>query len=221
MSWGIFTKEELGEINQLRQSIYIFLSRIYREEIDQGLLNSLEGEYLSKSFTEPDITQGWEIIKDFLTKVTKDSIRLLATEYTSIFLGTGENPAYPFESVYLTKHRLEMQRPRDEVMRIYRAEGFKKADHFNEPEDHIAIELEFMAHLSQKTLEALQFKDQEKARIFLQKQINFLDQHLIKWVEPFCREVEHAAELGFYKGIAKLTRGFVSLDYKLLEELLN
>jgi anaerobic sulfite reductase subunit A len=213
-----FTEDELKELNQYRKSIYTFLSRIYREEVDQKLIDSLKGKDLLLSHPESEITQGWEILRDFLQTASQNPIPELAVEYTNIFLGTGKNPAYPFESVYRTKQRLEMQRPRDEVIETYRGEGFKKGADFNEPEDHIAVELEFMAHLAQKTITALESGDQAKAKDFFQKQVNFLKQHLNQWVGPFCQDIEQGAESGFYKGIAKITKGFVSLDNKLLNE---
>jgi anaerobic sulfite reductase subunit A len=214
-----FTQAEIGELNRYRKSIYTFLSRIYREEIDQALFDSLKRKEWPTPFDEPEIDQGYNIIKNFLKKPPKNAIELLAVEYANIFLGTGKNPAYPFESVYMTKQRLEMQMPRDGVIKIYRGEGFKKAADFNEPEDHIATELEFMAHLAQKTLDTLRSKNHEETKTSLEKQLNFLNHHLIPWTEPFCRDAEQAAELDFYKGIAKLTQGFVSFDYSFLKEL--
>ncbi len=114
-----------------------------------------------------------------------------------------------------------MQEARDEILAAYRAEGLDRADEFNEPEDHIALEFEFMAYLCQNTLDALQKPEDEKALDYLEKQKTFLEEHILNWVPDFCRDVEQLAQTDFYKAASKITQGYLHLEHAMIGELLR
>jgi TorA maturation chaperone TorD len=46
----------------------------------------------------------------------------------------------------------------------------------------------------------------------LKKQKEFLEGEIEKWVFKFCDEIENHPEARFYKGIAKILRGFIEID---------
>jgi anaerobic sulfite reductase subunit A len=48
-----------------------------------------------------------------------------------------------------------MQEARDQVVALYRAKGLDKVAELELPEDHIALEFEFMAHLCQEMQSAV------------------------------------------------------------------
>ena len=48
-----------------------------------------------------------------------------------------------------------MQKARDDVLREYIQQGLDRSENHKEPEDHLAIELEFMSFLCEKTVKAL------------------------------------------------------------------
>lgn len=68
--------------------------------------------------------------------------------------------AYPFESVHTSPKRLMMQEARDEVLAVYRSEGLDKLPSWKESEDHIALELEFMAVLGDRIVAAAEASDE-------------------------------------------------------------
>jgi anaerobic sulfite reductase subunit A len=121
--------------------------------------------------------------------------------------------------VYTSPERLLMQRARDEVLAMYREEGLDRSDDFKEPEDHIAMEFEFMGYLCQKALESLDTDDAEAAKASLQKQKEFLDKHLLVWVPQFCKDVQKFARTDFYKAIAKITEEHLSYENEAIAEL--
>ncbi|MBM3150148.1 MAG: molecular chaperone TorD family protein, partial [Chloroflexi bacterium] len=145
----------------------------------------------------------------------------LAAEYASLFLGAGRHLVFPYESVYTSAERLMMQEARDAVLLEYRREGLDRSKEFKEPEDHIAIELEFMFYLCQKTIESMGKGDKEASLTFLKKQKDFLQRHLMVWVPDFCEDLEQATESDFYKGIAKVTKDYLSLEQETIGELMN
>jgi anaerobic sulfite reductase subunit A len=149
-----------------------------------------------------------------------EKVRLgLAVEYAGLFLGVRGKPAHPSESYYLTKGQLIMQQPRDDMFQLYRAMGVEKTGEFKEPEDHIALELQFMAHLCDKTNAALKEGNFTAARKYLDAQRDFLDEHLSKWVPKLASDVLKSARHEFYRAIAKTTKAYVDMDKELAAEL--
>jgi TorA maturation chaperone TorD len=114
-----------------------------------------------------------------------------------------------------------MQKAYDDVLQEYRRAGVERSGDFKEPEDHIALEMEFMAHLCRKTLESLETGNKTASLEYLEKQNDFLHKHLLAWVPRFCEDLGRAAASGFYKGIAKLTAEMVSAEKETVPELIN
>ena len=206
-----------------RSSMYGFLSRIYRAEVDQELLDQMARMALPTRTDLPDISEGYQMLKSFLDHITEKTVTDLAVDYAGIFLGAGttQNCAYPYESVYTSPLRLVMQDARDQVLKLYRQNGLSRAKEFKEPEDHIAFELEFMSYLCQKTTKALKAKDKALVLYYLRKQKRFLEEHLVVWVPAFCTDVQRIARSDFYKAIARLTIGYLHLEQELIAELMD
>jgi len=215
---------EFEKLISNRGSMYGFLARAYRVEVDQELLDQMGKMDLSSEVDVPEISEGYRMLKGFLGHLRESTLTDLAVDYARVFLGAGlaqGDGAYPYESVYTSPDRLVMQDARDEVLKIYREEGLDRAEEFNEPEDHVAFELEFMAYLCQKTTEALKDGDKGSALGYLEKQKEFLEKHLIPWVPTFCNDVQRVARGDFYKAIAKITVGYLGMEQDLIGELVD
>lgn len=154
----------------------------------------------------------------------------LAADYNQLFLGMSAHPVAPYESVYTSDEGLMMQEARDNVLRAYQQWGLRVPDSFDLPEDHIALELEFMACLADRAREALGASSGEhepddsaqKAEALptssLRPSARSWTSHL-SWVPAFCRDVEKRARTAFYYGIASLTRQQLEADGAMLKEL--
>jgi len=79
-----------------------------------------------------------------------------------------------------------------------------------EPDDHIGLELSFVAHLAGLALRAIDAHDQERFQEVLEAQRRFLAEHLFKWGPGWCSRVEAASDSAFYRGLALVTRGALS-----------
>jgi anaerobic sulfite reductase subunit A len=205
-----------------RFSSYAFFSHVYRAEPSSALLGELvESHRLDSQATMP----GAEVFAEFIGNLKDSDLEKaaadLAVEYAGLFLNAGKHPVHPYESVYTSREGLVMQKARDEVLREYRQQGLARSERFNEPEDHLAIELEFMAFLCRKTIEALESDDLEQAVACLQKQKEFLDEHLLTWCPRFCSDLAVASESGFYRGIALLTDTFLDSEPETLRVLIE
>jgi anaerobic sulfite reductase subunit A len=53
----------------------------------------------------------------------------------------------------------------------------------------------------------------------LKNEKKFVDQHLFGWIPDFCEKVIEAAEMPFYREMARLTRSFMEFEKKELKEI--
>jgi TorA maturation chaperone TorD len=216
------TRAEWEKLISNRAGTYAFLARLYQVEADQTLLEQISKMNLSKDIEETELSEGYALLDRYIKKTTENTLTELAIDYAKVFLGVSRGAgAFPYESVYTSETHLFMQEARDEVLAAFRAEGLDRADDFKEPEDHIALEFEFMAYLCKKTLETLHKGDEGQAIGYLEKQKWFLEEHILNWVPDFCRDIERFAQTDFYKAAAKITQGYIQLEKALLEEFLQ
>ena len=134
----------------------------------------------------------------------------LQAEYTRLFIGPGPVVAPPWESVYFSPERLVFQKETYQVRAWYARFGLQSANYNKEPDDHIALELSFVAYLAEVGLQALEACDQERFQETLEEQRRFLENHLLKWGPAWCSRVEKTSTSAFYRGLALLTRGGLS-----------
>ncbi len=216
--------DELITLMEQRAATYGLLSRLYRVELDQEMLDQLRGMRFPAATGNSDVDEGYLRIARFLSNTWENSITDLSVDYVRVFIGHGVDAfsaAYPFESVYTSEKRLLMQDARDEVLAIYRANGLDKKDTWKEGEDHLALELEFEQTLANRTVEALRRGDEEEAAALLTTQQNFLSDHLISWVPMMTADMKRFAKTDLYQGLAYLTDGFLDTDRAFLEDILT
>lgn len=206
---------ELLELTEERALAYEFLARAYRTAPDAAFIaalrtagkNQRDGIPLASFFVELD-------------KADDEQLRIdLAADYNRLFLGMGPHPVPPYESVYTSAEGLLMQEARDEVLKTYHAAGLAAPQGFDLPEDHLSIELTFMAHMAERTKEALEAGEDAKADEFLTLQAGFLDAHLARWVPQFSRDVATQAHTTFFRELAGMTCDQIDADLAILEEI--
>lgn len=215
--------DDFIELNRQRAATYGLLSRLYRVEVDETLLEKLRGTRFPAHTGNEDADEGYRLIAKYLSNTWDNSVTDLAVDYVRVFVGHGVDAfsaAYPFESVYTSEKRLLMQEARDEVLAIYRSAGLDKQNSWKEGEDHIALELEFEQILAARTAEALEKGDKDQAVALLATQKNFLDDHLAAWAPMMTADMKRFASTDLYRGLAFLTDGFLATDQALLEDVL-
>ena len=85
----------------------------------------------------------------------------------------------------------------------------------------MAIELEFMAYLCEKTTEAVNDGNKGSARNYLKKQKDFLEKHLLNWAPSFCSDIERLAREDFYIAVARITTGYLELEKELIGQIID
>ena len=212
---------EFAALISNRETLYRFLARLYRIEVDAPLLNDLSEMGFPTECDAPELAEGYRMLTAWLRDPGSDPLTDLAVDYARVFLGAGVFEgvvASPYESVYTSKERLIMQEARDQVLAVYNAGGLCLDESAEIPEDHIALELEFLAHLCRETLNV----GDNRARVsaLLREQKEFIERHILNWIPAFCADIEKCASTDFYRALGKITRGFLNMELEILEDFL-
>ena len=212
----------LADLTRQRAAVYRLIARLYRVEVDDEFLAELKAMRFPAATGNTAVDAGYRAIAAYLSGADAHAVTDLAVDYVRAFIGHGidaYSAAYPFESVYTSPKRLMMQEARDEVLAVYRSEGLDKLPTWKEGEDHIALELEFMAALSDRIVAAVEADDEDEVERLLSTQRNFLDDHLASWVPRMTADLRRFAQCGLYQGLASLTDGFLQVEGEFFHEI--
>ena len=205
---------------QTRVDLYGIVAACLRAEPSKSTLVSLSEQLpvlkeRMKSWDEPKLREAVES----MVKALKVSPKALATDYAGLFLVGIDGAKCPSESAYLEK--VVYGQSTMEVMEIYTQHGFIKESSFKEPEDHIALECAFMATLGEAFLSVYQKSGitSSRGQKALQAQIQFLEQHVSRWIPLWSKAVEKSAKTAFFRAVAILTHALVEADRRLLSGL--
>lgn len=213
----------LVELMNARARSYGMLARLFREEVDLPTLRELQQMRFPQATGNAAADEGYHQLYNYLKRAWDDSVTELAIDYVSTFIGHGVNgysAAYPYESVYTSERRLLMQEARAEVLATLRENELVRGN-WNEAEDHIALELEFMQRMALRAAEALGDAAEEEAIAYLRTSYDFLENHLLNWVPMLVADMRMHARTLFYQGLGQLTFGTLQEDETVLRELLD
>lgn len=213
----------LVELMNARARSYGMLARLFREEVDLPTLRELQKMCFPQATGNAAVDEGYHQLYAYLKRAWDDSVTELAIDYVSTFIGHGVNgysAAYPYESVYTSERRLLMQEARAEVLATLRENELMRGA-WNEAEDHIALELEFMQRMALRAAEALGDAAEDEAIAYLRTSYDFLENHLLNWVPMLVADMRMHARTLFYQGLAQLTLGSLQEDEAVLRELLD
>ena len=191
------------------------LSNMLYSEPDLAFLQQLaEGDIFSEApFAEdqPDTIAGLELLSNWIKTLLNDgrgsTFEEVKVDYMRLLVGTEDFKTPPWESVYFNEERMIFQEETLKVRSWYRRFGLASKKLHNEPDDHIALEISFIAHLASLSLEALSTDDQTVLEKTLKAQHDFLEEHLLQWAPTWCDLVYQNAQTDFYKGTALLLKG--------------
>ena len=192
---------------------FSFLSRVYLDSPNQEFIRNLVDEDLFASWplSRPSqaAVQGLEKLRLFCRQWDPSQLPELKLDYTHLFLGLDKTLAPPYESVYLGREHTLFERQTLEVREFYRQQDLRLSEDFNLPDDHMGVELHFgslMLDRCASVWESPKDSDDGANRRALQQ---FLELHLLKWIEPFARDVTERAQTLYYQGAGSLTLGTV------------
>lgn len=142
-------------------------------------------------------------------------------DYAHVLVGPHELKAPPWECVYLTNERVLFQEATLKVREAYRSENMLPSQYPHVSDDHIAIELDFVLKLGEKTQAAFAADDGTEYRRLLEVQRTFLRGHPLIWIERYAADLSAAAPGSLYSCIGMLCAAFLAIDLEVLGELLE
>jgi len=200
-----------------RQYAYAVFQRLLGDRPTEELLNALDLDVLTEALEIVGVDEPAVATLCALLEAAPGQLAELDDEYARVFVGPKALPAPPWESVYAGKRRLIMTEDTLAVRNAYRAQGFEPALGRRVPDDHIAIELDFMANLALRAFEAAQQGKAVECAEALDASRAFLAEHLTQWTGDFIADLEAHAESAFYAGVAQAASTFCAADLKALE----
>ena len=204
------------QVGLVRAGICRFASLLYRDEMSLPLLEKLSESQVALQISRLGNNEAAAKLHAALARMSgwiqsapvDELFRELRHDYAQLFLNAGQNPTFPYASCYASGkvEPLLMQEPLFRARKAYHASGLHKNPAWPDLDDHIAVELEFIAYLARQA-------GTEK------QQAEFLDNHLLPWAEPFCTQLADSATTDFYKGLAELTMAALTADEAALAAL--
>lgn len=205
--------------------LYSLLGKVLYSEPDKDLLESFirEDVFSEAPFgsDQPEIQKGLDLLRRWAREnasgLGEQEFKALSEDHLRLFIGLEKVLAPVWESVYFSKKRLVFQEQTLQVRQWYARFGLQAERLHQEPDDHIGLELSFVAHLARLAAQALEQGDQAGFDQGLQAQRDFLSEHLLCWGPAWCRLVETHAQTSFYHSLAHLTHGALLAAAELLQ----
>jgi TorA maturation chaperone TorD len=230
--------QEIRKANLAREGLYSFLARSFKYEVDNEFLTMVAAvqpvlERLASAQGGTELKKAADLLSTVSSKATvlegkerKKLLTDLAIEYTSLFINPGQQVGrvrvLPWESAYFTSPPRMYGPPYHQVVEAFRMVGFEKPKEYTEPEDHIALELEFMAHLCRLTTAGVDSEKLDFALGYLKLQKEFLADHLLRWVGTFSDKLKansEKREVDFYYALGTMLEAFIKLDDQTVDEI--
>jgi TorA maturation chaperone TorD len=187
------------------------LARLHDRELDAATLAALRDIGFPDNLAllpQDDAARGaWAAMRAAVPPEPSFSdIEALAVEYAAAYL-TGAYNVSPCESFWLDEDHLHCQAPMWSLREVYAAAGLAAADWRKRPDDHLVLQLQYIAHALRRAAGA-DFSAVDLA--------GMMDEHLLRWLPDFAARLAQRAELPFYAALAHLTLAWCNSLHRLL-----
>lgn len=211
-----------------RHYLYELLQHIFGHDPSLELLKATTSEHTQEALMllldEDTLDDHLSVLAELKQAVSSDTEGMLSklkSEYTYLMLGPNKLPAPPWESVYLNEERTIFQESTLSVRRAYLEYQFLPTNYPHEADDHIALELDFMAHLSKLAQQRFEEENIQDVKRLLSDQKAFLEEHLLLWIGDFAEQIQLSKTHFFYPKLAVLAEQVVKKDAEILDELIS
>jgi TorA maturation chaperone TorD len=182
------------------------LARLHDREVDASLIESLRtapvADWFALKISGETFERGADLLSQALLlaplPMTGAALDEMAAEYAAIYL----NHTYrisPCESFWTGDDGLERQDAMFSVRSCYARLGFRAPNWRMRPDDHIALELSFLAQAAPR------LGEEEVLRIVAE----FMRAHMLVWIPDFAGRVARRCLSPFYAGAALLTVAYL------------
>lgn len=139
--------------------------------------------------------------KDMFRMEFNETPQEIRMDFAGLFSGNGSS-VRPYESIYNYAFGSRPKlwgRTTEEVLSFYRSAGLVISGEPDPVPDHMSVELIFMSYLIEKGL--------------AERQKQFMEEHLLKWIPDCCDDIAGHARTAFYKEICGLLKELITSDY--------
>ena len=213
-------------IDYLRDSAetYRFLSQMVFKELNAEAIAAVAEIEFPAETGNAHLDEGYRLVRRYFRFSAEDRRTQLACEYARVFLaagvyGKGERTAVPYESVFTSPERIMVQASRDDVVRVFLRDGFQVNPDLHEPEDHLAFELEYLAHMSERAAALAEANDVAALLQNLDRQCAFVDAHVLNWLPQLAATARQFAKLAFYPGMLLVAQGTAEASRLTLQDI--
>ncbi|KLV08720.1 molecular chaperone TorD [Photobacterium ganghwense] len=212
--------KELIAFNEQRAEFYWWMSSLFARELTaEDIAQYQDGEmltYLSGLGMTEELKQPVDAFRDAIHRLGQraDAQLELAADFCGLFLSTPKSGALPYASMYVGESGLMNDKPAQDMNQLLDEYGIAQRKDFNEPADHLAIELDFLGNL---IIMANQQKTEADAEPQMQAQLHFLENMLLNWLPAFTSAAKARDPFGFYAAAASLLLAFCRLDTNFLK----
>lgn len=201
-----FFAQCLFEIPQKEKMADYIKSNLFCQMIENGEENAgvrllAKGLTAMKNYTDQD----WKFMQE---------------HYVALFANSGPILVYPWESVYTSTEHIIYDEHTLAVQEFYRKWGVERTDTAPGPVDHIGLECSFMALLTKRAIDSLKKQDNTSFRDNIAGQKEFLENHLLLFVDAFCQSLQEQTTMEFYKGLALFLQAYIETDAAELAHIL-
>jgi len=219
--------QALAEEFNVRKSIYSLLGSYFYQPLSAEELGKIIDQNPFEDLAEMELSgyfgEGIVLLSKFFRENSGSNLeqltKRLKEEFYRLFIGPGPLVAPPYESVYLGKEKIIFDIQTLQIRDCYRAWGLEVEKKYKEPDDHIGIELQFMAYLIEQAISLANQPDK-----FLENLLDqqfFLSQHILAFGPQFFQRVIDKSLEDFYRGLSFLAYGFIYEDQSYLAQLLK
>jgi TorA maturation chaperone TorD len=202
---------------------YTFFGKAFYEPPSGDLMRAIASDDLFAAWpltaSNARMVQGLETLQAYTQGWSDDQFSSLKRDYERLFIGPRELLAVPWESVYRDAEGLIFATQTLEVRRLYQQYGMPVPKPGREPEDHIGLEMRFVAHLCAIGVQAVQNGQADSLGSVIGGLRQFFDSHLGQWADQCLEKVQRHAETPYYRGVAELASGSIAHSIAWLAEL--
>lgn len=207
--------QDIREIYKGRKFVYeLLISLLAKEPCEQSLKYLCDKDEVNGLL---EIFSGARIIVESIRAANisnlADFVQSNRTEYQRLFVGPTPIQVPIWESVYFDKDMLLFGERTMKVRNFYNKYDLEFIHKNKEPEDHMAVELEFVLFLINKSLEA---KSEMKMMELTKDQLMFLTEHINTWNEKFADLILDLTDSTLFQGVALLLKEFIEFDIEIL-----
>lgn len=222
-------QEEMLSIDALllaRGYLYRLFGKFFGGEPSRQALEVLSGATTLEALgSYADENQEMRHLREYLAEIAStiddDATERAASEFTRAFVGPVVLPALPWGAPYESGDPVMFQKGTLAVREAYRKHGVQPAHFQHVPDDHLALECNFMALLSAELLNSFESSKWDQARDAIIEQKTFLDQFMVGWVPSYAQKLSASRKAPFYARLAAGAGAFILLDSIFLGEALQ